>query len=109
VKRVIVALMAIALVGCATLFGSSQQTQATLYDGCVIYDATLKTVVAAAQAGKLSQDQLKQVKTVTDVWTPICTQKVLPSDPATAVADVTAAAITLVVKAGLTANQGVPK
>src|SRR5574337_367544 len=80
-----------ALAGCAT---TTQQAQVQYVQACGAYGSAFSAAVQLRSAGKLNRAQIDAVTQIDKQITPICTGP-LPTDPAAATAQVTAAVTTL--------------
>jgi hypothetical protein len=98
----------LALSGCVTAPAGPaltplQSTQVHYTQACAAWDAGFSTALELRRAGKLSPYQINQITILDSQATPLCTGP-LPTDPAAAAQQVTAAVTTLAIVEELTHN-----
>lgn len=80
------------LTACAT----TPQTQVAYVQSCSAYNAAFGAAIVLRESGKLNQSQIDQVTMLDNQITPICTGA-LPTNPAQATSQITAAVTTLAI------------
>ncbi len=95
-RKLLCVALVVALSGCAAFSNTAtpQQVQTQYVQACAAYGAAFSTALQLRVAGKLSQAEIDTVSTIDSQITPICTGP-LPSDPAQATVQITAAVTTL--------------
>lgn len=93
--KIILALIAVSLSGCATT-STIQDAQVQYTQACTAYGAAFSAALQLRIAGKLNKAQIAQVGILDTQITPICTGK-LPTDLTAATQQITKAVTTLAI------------
>ena len=80
IRNLVLALLPLALVACATTPGSGPSPQTVFAGTCTAYTGALTALTPLKAAGKLSAGQIATINTVNATVTPLC-EGPLPSNP----------------------------